>query len=67
MKKYSTPVFHPYGKAVAITAADFATSATDVYIGPDGTDLNPGNLTGSGPGCVDSNRDGVCDYLQQPN
>jgi hypothetical protein len=62
MQKYTTPALIEHGSLSGLTGADFTSSATDQYIGPDGNDLNPGNLTGSGPGCVDSNENGICDW-----
>jgi hypothetical protein len=66
MKTYHAPLLVVSGRLASLTAADFTTAATDSYIGPDGSDLNADlglGLTGSGDGCVDSNNDGVCDYL----
>ncbi len=65
MQTYSPPLLVKMGSLARLTAADFTSSATDSYIAPDGTDLNEDGslgLTGSGPGCVDSDGDGNCDY-----
>lgn len=67
MQKYSPPSLEMMGSLARLTAADFTSSATDSYIDSDGTDLNDDGalgLTGSGPGCVDSDQNGVCDYLE---
>lgn len=67
MRAYYSPQLINYGRLTALTGADFTNSSTDSYIAPDGTDLNQDGdlgLQGSGPGCVDSNQNGTCDYLE---
>jgi hypothetical protein len=64
MNQYVKPEVNTMGGFPRMTGADFSSGATDSFVGPDGSDMNPGNLTGSGAGCVDSNRNGVCDFAE---
>ena len=61
---YTPPKLETHGTIVSLTGADLTSAAGDVYLDANGDEVDGVEIGGSGPGCVDGNNNGTCDYLE---